>query len=321
MVNVGKAAAWSLGTVAAAGATAFAWGSLVERNRFGIRHETLPVLPPGSASITVLHLSDLHLAPWQERKIEWVRSLAELQPDLVVDTGDNLGHIDANGALEYALEPFAGTAGVYVNGSNDYFGPTVKNPLRYFKGPSAAHMGPPTLDIDRMQTYFNDALGWNSLNNVAMSTTINGSRIEFFGTNDAHRGWDDLGVLPRLVDDMREHVAWQEGDEEEAILTIGVTHAPYQRVLNSFVTNGADVIFGGHTHGGQVRIPGMPALVTNCDIPREQASGLSLWHHARSTAYLNVSAGLGTSIYAPVRFACRPEAVVVTLTAVDISYP
>ena len=86
-------------------------------------------------------------------------------------------------------------------------------------------------------------------------------------------------------------------------------------MLNSFVTHGAELIFAGHTHGGQVCVPGLPALVTNCDIPREQAKGLSVWHHARRAAYLNVCAGLGTSIYAPVRFACPPEAVVVTLTA------
>jgi predicted MPP superfamily phosphohydrolase len=301
--------------VAAAGAAAFAWGSLVERNLFGIRYEYLPVLPPGSDPIDVLHLSDLHLAPWQERKIDWIRSLAELEPDLVIDTGDNLGHADANGALEYALAPLAGIPGVFANGSNDYYGPKVRNPFRYFAGPSRAHDTPPNLDTGRMEQYFEAGLGWTSLNNAAMTTTINGSRVEFFGTNDAHRHWDDLGTLPRLVDDMREHVA---DDDAPAVLTIGVTHAPYQRVLNSFVTNGADAIFAGHTHGGQVRLPGGPALVANCDIPREQASGLSLWHHARSTAYLNVSQGLGTSIYAPVRFACRPEAVIVTLAPVDL---
>jgi predicted MPP superfamily phosphohydrolase len=64
-----------------------------------------------------------------------------------------------------------------------------------------------------------------------------------------------------------------------------------------------------------VRIPGLPALVTNCDIPRDQAQGLSRWHSGTHEGYLNVSAGIGTSIYAPVRFSCRPEAVVVTLTA------
>jgi predicted MPP superfamily phosphohydrolase len=92
-------------------------------------------------------------------------------------------------------------------------------------------------------------------------------------------------------------------------------------VLDAFVTYGAKAIFAGHTHGGQVRVPGLPALVTNSDIPREQAQGVSLWSHAGHTAYLNVSAGLGTSIYAPVRFACPPEAVLVTLTPSDIGYP
>jgi predicted MPP superfamily phosphohydrolase len=94
-----------------------------------------------------------------------------------------------------------------------------------------------------------------------------------------------------------------------------VAHAPYQRVLNTFVTYGARMIFAGHTHGGQVCVPGFGALVTNCDIPRAQVKGLSLWNHAPRAAYVNVSAGLGTSIYAPVRFACRPEASLVTLTA------
>jgi len=312
VTTIAKVAAVTAGTVAATGAAAFAWGSLVERNLFGIRYEVLPVLPPGATPITVLHLSDLHLAPWQERKIEWIRSLAALEPDLVVDTGDNLGHVDAVGAIEYALAPFAGTPGVFVHGSNDYYGPTVKNPFRYFNGPSRPLTSAPNLDTARMEQYFEAGLGWTSLNNAAMTTHINGSSIEFFGTNDAHRNWDELGTLPRVIDDMRDHVS------EPADLTIGVTHAPYQRVLNAFTTNGADVILAGHTHGGQVRVPFMPALVANCDIPREKASGLSLWQHARATAYLNVSAGLGTSIYAPVRFACRPEAVLITLAPVDL---
>ena len=119
---------------------------------------------------------------------------------------------------------------------------------------------------------------------------------------------------------MRENVGWHDDLSGPEAVAIGVTHAPYRRVLDSFVNYGAEVIFAGHTHGGQVRIPGVPALVTNCDIPREQASGLSVWHHARHAAFLNVSAGLGTSVYAPVRFACPPEAVVVTLTAGDFSY-
>ncbi len=312
------AAGATLGAVALAGAAAFAWGSLVERNRYTIRHEFVPVLPAGSRSVTALHLSDIHLAPWQHGKQDWIRALASLEPDLIVNTGDNLGHPDAVDALQYTLEPFAGIPGVFVNGSNDYFGPSPKNPFAYFTGPSGRAVRSDRLDTPRLEKYFTDTLGWRNLNNAASAANIQGVDFEFFGTNDAHRNWDDLPALPGLIDSLREEASWQ--DNSDRPVAIGVTHAPYQRVLNAFVTNGADVIFAGHTHGGQVRIPGLPALVTNCDIPRDQAQGLSTWHHARRTAYLNVSAGLGTSIYAPVRFACPPEAVLVTLTAGDISY-
>lgn len=315
-----RTAATALGVAAAAGAAAFAWGALVERNRFTIRHETVPVLDVGARPLTVLHLSDLHMAPWQERKQEWVKSLALLEPDLIVNTGDNLGHPDGIEGLERALQVFAGIPGVFVHGSNDYFGPQFKNPFTYFSGPSGRVKRPATLDTARMERYFEDTLGWLSLNNAARAIEIRGSRLEFFGTNDAHRDWDRLDVLPGVIEEMRENVGWQDVRSGPDPVAIGVTHAPYRRVLDSFVTNGAELIFAGHTHGGQVRVPGLPALVTNCDIPREQAQGLSVWHHARHAAYLEVSAGIGTSIYAPVRFACPPEAVVVTLTPGDIGY-
>lgn len=306
--------------MAAAGAAAFAWGALVERNRFTVRHEVLPVLDPGARPLTILHLSDLHMAPWQRRKQEWVASLAVFEPDLIVNTGDNLGHRDGIEGVVEALAPFAGIPGVFVNGSNDYYGPQAKNPLNYFRGPSGHRSLAPTLDTERLEAFFQEQLGWLSLNNAARAIEIRGSRLEFFGVNDAHRGWDRLDRLPGVIEDMRENVGWQDDRSGPEAVAIGVTHAPYRRVLDSFVTNGAQVIFAGHTHGGQVRIPGLPALVTNCDIPREQAQGLSLWHHARHSAFLEVSAGIGTSIYAPVRFACPPEAVIVTLTPGDIGY-
>ena len=318
--SAGKAAATTLGVAAAAGVAAFAYGSLVERNAFTVRHEILPVLDPGARSLTVLHLSDLHMAPWQTAKQDWVRSLSVFEPDLVINTGDNLGHENGLYGIERALEPFADTAGVFVYGSNDYYGPTFKNPLRYFKAPSSHASEAQALDIDALDTFLTDDLGWLSLNNTARAMLIKGSRLEFFGTNDAHRNWDRLDKLPGAIEDMRENVAWEEDPSGPSAVTLGVTHAPYQRVLDAFVTYGASAIFAGHTHGGQVRIPGLPALVANCDIPRDQASGLSRWNHAGKSAYLNVSAGLGTSIYAPVRFACKPEAVLVTLTPRDISY-
>jgi predicted MPP superfamily phosphohydrolase len=109
-----------------------------------------------------------------------------------------------------------------------------------------------------------------------------------------------------------------------AALTIGVTHAPYRRVLDAMAADGAKLLLAGHTHGGQLCVPGFGALVTNCDLPRRRARGISSWPadggHTdgggpSQDATLHVSAGVGTSPYTPVRFACRPEASLLTLTA------
>jgi uncharacterized protein len=312
-----RSTAVALGVTAAAGLGALTWGVLVERTRFTVRHEVLPILEPGARPLTILHLSDLHMAPGQRKKQDFVRSLARYEPDIIVDTGDNLGHLDALDEVRYALEPFRGIPGVFVHGSNDYHGPVLKNPFAYFGGPSGAKAHAPDLDTAALNTFFEKDLGWLDLNNAARALEFRDHRIEFFGTADAHLGWDRLDALPSMIDDLRESVEWDSSDQE--VLKLGVTHAPYRRVLDAFTTEGADLILAGHTHGGQVRIPGLPALVTNCDIPRRQAQGLSVWNGARRSALLNVSAGLGTSIYAPVRFACPPEAVVLTL--VPVGYP
>jgi predicted MPP superfamily phosphohydrolase len=319
VTNAGRAVAGALGATAAAGLATLAWGVVVERNRFTVRHETLAVLEPDARPITILHLSDMHMAPWQRMKQDFIRSLAVYEPDLVIDTGDNLGHVDGLEGVRRALEPFAGAAGVFAHGSNDHFGPMFKNPFGYFLKPSGrAAKQEADLDTAALNGFLRDELGWLDLNNRVHAVEIKGTRIEFMGTRDAHRGWDRLGELPGAVEEMRENVEWSS-DEPRQVLTIGVTHAPYRRVLDAFVSQGADLIFAGHTHGGQVRIPGRPALVANCDIPHAQAQGLSVWRAGARSAFLEVSAGLGTSIYAPVRFACPPEAIVMTLTPVPLS--
>jgi predicted MPP superfamily phosphohydrolase len=309
----------ALAGAAAAGLGALAWGTLIERNRFTLRREVVPVLQPGARPITVLHFSDFHMAPWQRAKQDWIRGLAVYEPDFIVNTGDNLGHERGNEGVEYALEPYRGIPGFFVHGSNDYHGPVLKNPFTYFTAPSTLSHHPPSLDTKRLNAFF-EGLGWLPLDNTARAMSIKGSRLEFLGVGDAHIGWDKLERIPGAMDDMRENVGWQDEEGGPDPVTIALTHAPYQRVLDTFVTYGAELIFAGHTHGGQVCVPGYGALVTNCDIPREQVRGLSLWKHAGRAAYLNVSAGLGTSIYAPVRFACPPEATLLTLVGRDFSY-
>ena len=295
-----------LGTVGAVGVGAAIWGIGIERHLYAVRQHELRVLPRGAESIRVLHVSDAHMAPWQHRKQRWIASLAALRPDVIVNTGDNIGHAEGLDGIRAAFAPFRGIPGVFVHGSNDHVAPAPRNPLKYFLGPSKHVPRAQNLDAAGLESFLTDDLGWTDLNNAAGSLSVKGLRIDAFGVSDAHRDWDRLEDLPAAIERL--------GDGAD--LSWGVTHAPYRRVLDAFTDLGADMLFGGHTHGGQVRIPfSSKALVANCDIPLGQARGLSTWAHRGRTVPLNVSAGIGHSIYAPVRFGCRPEASLLTLRA------
>ncbi len=297
------------GLLAAAAGVA-AWSTLVEPKLFTVRRFTLPVLPEGATPLRVLQLSDLHLAPWQHRKIAWVRRLAELSPDLVVLTGDQLGHRFARGPLLHALQPFAErhTATVFVHGSNDYFSPIVKNPFKYLTAPSGSGSRTPDLDTAALTRGY-EAFGFTNLNNAAARFTLRGVELELHGLNDPHIRLDNPDELDASI---RALPRWRKRRQP---VRLGVVHAPYQRALGALLDRGADAILAGHTHGGQVRVPGVGALAANCDLPLDQTRGLSVWYDAERAAYLHVSAGLGASIYAPIRFACRPEASLITLEA------
>lgn len=297
-----------------------AWGNLVEKNRFTLRHDVVPILDPGSQPITILHLSDIHMAPWNSAAIAWIRELAATAPDLVVGTGDFLGHPDGLSALTEALLPLAGIPGVVTHGSNDRLAPRFKNPYSYLLGPSEVGHGPGTpMDFEGLKSLYANQLGWSDIDNGAIRLDIKGHTLDFVGVGDAHYGEDALAQLPGIVDNLRES-GDNRSSAQSSITTIGVTHAPYRRVLDALVTHGAQLIFAGHTHGGQVCLPGGRALTTNSDLPTSQARGLSQWHHAGRSSHLTVSAGLGTSIYAPIRLFCPPEAVLITLVGRDISY-
>lgn len=293
--------------VGVASAAALTWGIGIERHLYTLRQHTLAVLAPGADPVRILHISDVHMAPWQQRKQAWIASLAALRPDLIINTGDNMGHVDALRSLRAAYAGFRGVPGFFVHGSNDMVGPAPRNPLRYFLGPSKHSKKGETLDLAAMEQFFMHGLGWRSVDNACGSVQVRGLQIDAFGVGDGHRDLDRLDLLPELAAGLRAT------DTMLPRMTLGVTHAPYRRILDAFTDEGADLLLAGHTHGGQVRVPGFGALVANCDIPLRQSRGLSTWQRRSRTVPLNVSAGLGHSIYAPVRFACRPEASLLTL--------
>lgn len=285
------------------------WGIGIERHLRVIRTERqhLAVLPEGAKPIRVLHISDFHLAPWQRRKLAWIAKLARLDVDLVVDTGDNLGHPKAITPALAALKGLGTKPGVFVNGSNDYYAPRARNPLAYLRAPSERVSNTP-LDTKQLTDGF-EGFGWLNLNNRSGTLKVNGVRIGFIGIDDMHDGLADLKSV--------ELSASSLGAANQTDVLIGVSHAPYLAAIEAMGDAGVSVMFAGHTHGGQVCIPGFGALVTNCDLPRKYAKGLSKWKRDGGRMWLNVCAGLGHSIYAPVRFACLPEVRIVTLVAMS----
>ena len=90
---------------AVAGVAVIGYASVIERNWFALREQEVPVLPPDAGPLRVLHISDLHLTPGRHRLMSFVRSLASLAPDLVVNTGDSIASAEAVGPLLDSLGP------------------------------------------------------------------------------------------------------------------------------------------------------------------------------------------------------------------------
>ncbi|HEX7740660.1 MAG TPA: metallophosphoesterase [Marmoricola sp.] len=305
-MDLSRILARTSGAAVLTGAAGLAYSAGYEVRAFTLREALVPVLPRGAANLRVLHVSDLHMTPTQEKKKRWLRSLAQLRPDLVINTGDNMAHQDVVPHLVDSLGPLLDIPGIFVFGSNDYFAPGLRNPVRYLlpdDGRRNTHT--PKLPYAELAAAFTGR-GWTYAGNRTAKLRVRGLDIAIAGVDDPHLSYDDLeavaGPAPRGAD-----------------LTLGITHAPYLRVLDQFAADGYDLITAGHTHGGQLRLPVVGALVTNCDLDTARARGLHR-HPAQSrpgeahTSWLHVSAGAGTSPYTPVRFCCRPEATLLTLT-------
>jgi predicted MPP superfamily phosphohydrolase len=285
---------------AAAGAAVLGYAGIIERNWFALRSFEIPVLPAGAVPLRVLHISDTHLTPGRKRLMSWIRSLDDLDPHLVVNTGDSIAHPESVGYFLDSLGPLLDRPGVFVLGSNDLFAPVPGNPALYLLGPSSARHEEkePDLPWEKLRDGM-VAAGWLDLNNQRGQLTAGGLDIAVAGVDDAH-----------IERDRYAHVAGRA--DARADLRLAVMHSPEPRLLDQFAADGYDLLLAGHTHGGQLCLPWYGPLVTNCGIDRKRARGLHRYP-AGGQAWLHVSAGLGTSPWAPVRFACRPEASLLTL--------
>ncbi len=299
-MTTGSALARTAASVGLAGAACVAYGTLVERRWYRLRHLHLRgALRPGARRpVRLLHVSDVHLDPPQRHRVDFLAGLAREDVDLVVLTGDLLGSAHAEDAVVSAVAPLTadGTPGVMVIGSNDLFGPTFKNPLNYFIDQDRRVYGA-RLDTERML----DGLARHRIQTLRNATTT----IMTAAGPVAVGGIDD----PHLHDTVLPDAATLRPSVDDAVLHLGLVHAPYTAALDRLVEADHDLLLAGHTHGGQVRFPPIGAVVANCDLPLDQVRGVSRYRDR----WLHVSPGLGHARAAPFRFACRPEATVLTL--------
>jgi len=276
-------------TIAALATGCVLYGIFIERFRYRVLRHRLDILPAGAAPLDVLHLSDLHFVRRDPRK---TRFLAELPAaDVAIVTGDFLAEPEAVETVLAGVQPIRGRlASWFVLGSNDYFVPRPLNYLAYFRSRRKRRRAAPGRAADLVRGLVAD--GWDDLTDSRRPVSLDGLATEVLGLDDAHIRRHDLRVAPR-------------SDEDR--FGVAVMHSP--DTAPEAAALGYRLIVAGHTHGGQVRLPWIGALVSNCSIPPRFASGLV----RMGTAVLHVSRGLGTSKYAPFRFWCRPEATILEL--------
>ncbi|MDP9185155.1 MAG: metallophosphoesterase [Actinomycetota bacterium] len=275
--------------VVAVGVVCVAYGIVIERRWYRLRTYDLAILPPtGPERLDVLHLSDLHFVESDPGK---ARFIATLPPaDVTVVTGDLLAEPEA---VETAVAAVRGNRGRlaswFVLGSNDYFVPKPLNYVAYFRRTRRRRLarGGRSRDLIAQLT----ADGWTDLTNSRRAVALDGLDVELLGLDDAHIRWHDLRIAPRRANGFG----------------IAVMHSPDSAPEAAAL--GYDLLVAGHTHGGQVCLPFVGALVTNCSMPRRLADGLI----RMGPSILHTSRGLGTSKYAPFRFWCRPEATMLRL--------
>jgi predicted MPP superfamily phosphohydrolase len=145
------------------------------------------------------------------------------------------------------------------------------------------------------------ARGWRDLTHRRAVIEVAGVRVALAGTDDPHLRKARYGLIAGPAD-------------ASASVRVGVLHSPEPALLASFAADGYDLVLAGHTHGGQVRVPFGPAVVTNCGIDVHRARWLHQWD---DRMWFNICAGLGSNPYMPIRIACRPEAVLLTLLPRD----
>ena len=222
------------------------------------------ILPRAFDGFTVLHLTDLHADISRRAMARLMELLPELDYDICVMTGDYRG--DTFGPFDDALEIMGQLCG------------QLRGPVYGVLGNHDTVLMLPALE----------AMGIRMLMNEATAVERGGETIRLAGVDDGHFYHTD-------------DIATAAADIPSEAFSILLSHTP--ELYSEAAEAGFDLMLSGHTHGGQICLPGSVAVTLEArGLPRQMGAGP--WRHGDMTGY--TSKGAGTCAL-PVRFNCLPE--------------
>jgi len=280
-----------------AGLATAVYATRVDPRRY--RLEKLTVTTDGACSparpLKILHISDLHLSYPESHKIEFLKKITQEEYDLIALTGDIIENYTGLPYLRSILSRKPRLGAYAVLGNHDYyaysmFHKTVGRLFRRFRHPRERRDVQPLIEALQQS-------GFTVLRNSAV--------------HHAEAGLHVLGVdYPTLHPELLQDLVAEAGAGDYIVVLF---HMPIH--LDNIVRTGAHLALGGHTHGGQIRIPGLGAIITDSELPRRDASGL---FRRQATAF-HISRGLGADPRTNIRFNCPPAATVLEVVRRDSS--
>lgn len=275
-----------LWTLVALGTALLAYGSIVEARRVRTDHlrVTLPRLPEGLAGLRIVHLADTHCrpgafyAPLFEGMVEAANAAA---PDLILLSGDLAAGAERMGEAAAWLGRLRAPLGVIAVLGNHDLNITME---RWLLGLEQG------FDIEDIRATM-AAAGVVLLHNESLAIEARGHRLVILGIGDPSSGLDDLPGTAASA---------PSGD-----LTLLLTHSP--DILDCPGLEVADLVLCGHTHAGQMILPGLGPVWAPVWRDRRRGEGLL----ATGDVAVHVTRGVGTSW--PVRLGCPPQVAVLEL--------
>jgi predicted MPP superfamily phosphohydrolase len=279
----------ALGTVFATGVGTYYYAACVEATDF--RLETLQVPLRGlTKSLKVLHLSDLHLCEPESKKVAFLEQLMDDDYDLVLLTGDIFENYSGVQYAPYLLSRKPRIGAYAVLGNHDYyeytmFHKTFGRVMRKYRHPEQKR------DVEPMVQALLKT-GYTVMRNE--SCQIDSEKLYIIGI-------DYPGISQPKLDEL-------SASAPSGYFKLALFHVP--KDLNDIAKTGVGFAVGGHTHGGQIRVPGWGALITDSELSTKQASGL----FKRQETIFHISRGLSADPKSNIRLFCPPAVTLLELT-------